>query len=116
MNIQFYIIEREAGKLAGKLECTTDKIGRVLKASLLEQKTSPYFRELGKGQKVEEEQVDLIEEKLDPYDKLDISTWWVKLCNEEPKAASWMQKNSELLLSGYEEFKKVVMSDLENQI
>jgi len=115
MNIQFYIIEREAGKLAGKLECTTDKIGRVLKASLLEQKTSPYFRELGKEQKVEEEQGEPKEEKLDPFDKLEISGCWVKLCNEEPKAASFMQKIIELL-PDYEEFKKVVMSDLENEI
>ena len=46
MNIQFYVTEREAGKIAGMLECTTDKIGRVLKASLLEKRTSPYFREI----------------------------------------------------------------------
>jgi len=46
MNIQFYVTEREAGKIAGMLECTTDKIGRVLKASLLEKRTSPNFREL----------------------------------------------------------------------
>ena len=60
MNVQFYITEREAGKIAGMLECTTDKIGRTLKASLLGQKTSPNFRELGVNEKLSDLDLKLL--------------------------------------------------------
>jgi len=101
MNIQFYIIEREAGKLAGKLECTTDKIGRVLKASLLEQKTSPYFRELGVGKK----------EKLSIKEEQKIVARWLKYFDEENPQQEYDTEAVGVDPEEYEKFKERIHSE-----
>lgn len=98
MNIQFYVTEREAGKIAGKLECTTDKIGRILKASLLEQKTSPNFRELGEGKK----------EKPSIREEQKIVARWLKYFKEDPQAES-MTKDLDVDPDEYLKFAQEVL-------
>ena len=99
MNIQFHANESDVIKLATKLQCTTDKISKVIKASLLERKTSPYFRELEKRQEEgKEEEMDFLKE-------LEIAVRWLKICNEEPRMVSCLRENY-VDESKYAKFKK----------
>ncbi len=96
MNIQFYLTEQEAIQIATKLQCRTDKIGLVIKATLLERRSSPNFRQLGlRG----------MERKKDFLDEVSIGARWIRLYNEEPRLVSYIENYGYIEVK-YVDFKK----------